>query len=123
MRKFTRTLSCTLIAALLLTVAATDAACGKRAEYPTVSEVTGSQAAGEVIPAVDRQEQFAAAKNANPAAETWLFLFFILVLVEKEDKGQYHLSAGDETDGFLLDYDGCLFFADKRCLSNDFAVD
>lgn len=54
MRKFTRTLSCTLIAALLLTVAATAAACGKRAEYPTVSEVTGSQAAGEVIPAVDR---------------------------------------------------------------------
>lgn len=63
MRKFTRTLSCTLIAALLLTVAATAAACGKRAEYPTVSEVTGSQAAGEVIPAVDRQEQLAAAKR------------------------------------------------------------
>ena len=57
MRKFTRTLSCTLIAALLLTVAATAAACGKKAEYPTVSEVTGSQAAGEVIPAVDRQER------------------------------------------------------------------
>lgn len=52
MRKFTRTLSCTLIAALLLTVAATAAACGKKAEYPTVSEVTGSQAVGEVIPAV-----------------------------------------------------------------------
>lgn len=40
MRKFTRTLSCALIAALLLTVAATAAACGKKAEYPTVSEVT-----------------------------------------------------------------------------------
>ena len=51
------------------------------------------------------------------------YLFFIMVLEEKEEKGQYHLSAGDETDGFLLDYDSCLFFADKRCLSNDFAVD
>mgnify|MGYP001145020441 CR=1 FL=1 len=50
------------------------------------------------------------------------YLFFIMVLEEKEEKGQYHLSAGDETDGFLLDYDSCLFFADKRCLSNDFAV-
>lgn len=48
--------------------------------------------------------------------------FFIMVLEEKEEKGQYRLSAGDETDGFLLDYDSCLFFADKRCLSNDFAV-
>ena len=51
-----------------------------------------------------------------------IYLFFIMVLEEKEEKGQYHLSAGDETDGFLLDYDSCLFFADKRCLSNDFAV-
>ncbi len=50
------------------------------------------------------------------------YLFFIMVLEEKKEKGQYHLSAGDETDGFLLDYDSCLFFADKRCLSNDFAV-
>ena len=74
MRKFTRTLSCTLIAALLLTVAATAAACGKKAEYPTVSEVTGSQAAGEVIPAVDRQEQLAAAKKANPDAVAWLYM-------------------------------------------------
>ena len=74
MRKFTRTLSCTLIAALPLTVAATAAACGKKAEYPTVSEVTGSQAAGEVIPAVDRQEQLAAAKKANPDAVAWLYM-------------------------------------------------
>ena len=74
MRKFTRTLSCALIAALLLTVAATAAACGKKAEYPTVSEVTGSQAAGEVIPAVDRQEQLAAAKKANPDAVAWLYM-------------------------------------------------
>lgn len=66
MRKFTRTLSCALIAALLLTAAATAAACGKRAEYPTVSEVTEPQTVGEVIPAVDRQEQLAAAKRANP---------------------------------------------------------
>ena len=51
------------------------------------------------------------------------YLFFIMALEEKEEKGQYRLSAGDETDGFLLDYDSCLFFADKRCLSNDFAVD
>lgn len=50
------------------------------------------------------------------------YLFFIMVLEEKEEKGQYRLSAGDETDGFLLDYDSYLFFADKRCLSNDFAV-
>ena len=47
---------------------------------------------------------------------------FLLWLWKKRGKGQYHLSAGDETDGFLLDYDSCLFFADKRCLSNDFAV-
>ena len=74
MRKFTRTLSCALIAVLLLTAAATAAACGKRAEYPTVSEVTGSQAAGEVIPTVDRQEQLAAAKKANPDAVAWLYM-------------------------------------------------
>lgn len=74
MRKFTRTLSCALIAALLLTVAATAAACGKKAEYPTVSEVTEPQTVGEVIPAVDRQEQLAAAKRANPDIAAWLYM-------------------------------------------------
>ena len=74
MRKFTRTLSCALIAALLLTAAATAAACGKRAEYPTVSEVTEPQTVGEVIPAVDRQEQLAAAKRANPDTAAWLYM-------------------------------------------------
>ena len=74
MRKFTRTLSCALIAALLLTVAATAAACGKKAEYPTVSEVTEPQTVGEVIPAVDRQEQLAAAKRANPDTAAWLYM-------------------------------------------------
>lgn len=74
MRKFTRTLSCALIAALLLTVAATAAACGKKAEHPTVSEVTEPQTVGEVIPAVDRQEQLAAAKRANPDTAAWLYM-------------------------------------------------
>lgn len=74
MRKFTRTLSCALIAALLLTVAATAAACGKKTEYPTVSEVTEPQTVGEVIPAVDRQEQLAAAKKANPDTAAWLYM-------------------------------------------------
>ena len=74
MRKFTRTLSCALIAALLLTAAATAAACGKRAEYPTVSEVTEPQTVGEVIPAVGRQEQLAAAKRANPDTAAWLYM-------------------------------------------------
>ena len=74
MRQWTRTLSCALIAALLLTVAATAAACGKKAEYPTVSEVTEPQTVGEVIPAVDRQEQLAAAKRANPDTAAWLYM-------------------------------------------------
>lgn len=36
--------------------------------------MTGSQAAGEVIPAVDRQEQLAAAKRANPDTAAWLYM-------------------------------------------------
>ena len=59
---------------LILMFAATAAACGKKAEYPTVSEVTEPQTVGEVIPAVDRQEQLAAAKRANPDTAAWLYM-------------------------------------------------
>lgn len=68
MRKFTRTLSCALIAALLLTVAATAAACGKKAEYPTVSEVTEPQTVGEVIPAVDGRSSWLPPKGQIPTS-------------------------------------------------------
>lgn len=67
MKKRTRFLTGTLIALLLLGTAATAAACRQQqAEYPTVTEVTEPQPAGEVIPAVDRQAQLAAAKEKNP---------------------------------------------------------
>ena len=75
MKKRTRFLTGTLIALLLLGTAATAAACRQQqAEYPTVTEVTEPQPAGEVIPAVDRQAQLAAAKEKNPDTAAWLYM-------------------------------------------------
>ena len=75
MKKRTRFLTGTLIALLLLGTAATAAACRQQqAEYPTVTEVTEPQPVGEVIPAVDRQAQLAAAKEKNPDTAAWLYM-------------------------------------------------
>ena len=75
MKKRTRFLTGTMIALLLLGTAATAAACRQQqAEYPTVTEVTEPQPAGEVIPAVDRQAQLAAAKEKNPDTAAWLYM-------------------------------------------------
>ena len=74
MKKMTRFLTGTLIAILLLGTAAAAAACGQQEAPPTVTEVTEPQSAGEVIPAVDRQEQLAAAKEKNPDTAAWLYI-------------------------------------------------
>lgn len=74
MKKMTRFLTGTLIAILLLGTAATAAACGQQEAPPTVTEVTEPQSADEVIPAVDRQEQLAAAKEKNPDTAAWLYI-------------------------------------------------
>ena len=92
MKKITRFLLCTLITVLLLATAAGATACHQKEEYPTVSEVTEPQPVGEIIPAVDRQEQLAAAKENNPDTVAWLYMPGAEVddpVMQAEDNGYY----------------------------------
>lgn len=92
MKKITRFLLCTLITVLLLATAAGATACHQKEEYPTVSEVTGPQPVGEIIPVVDRQEQLTDAKENNPDTVAWLYMPGAEVddpVMQAEDNGFY----------------------------------
>ena len=92
MKKITRFLFYTLITVLLLITAAGATACHQKEEYPTVSEVTEPQPVGEIIPAVDRQEQLSAAKKNDPDTVAWLYMPGAEVddpVMQAEDNGYY----------------------------------
>ena len=92
MKKITRFLLCTLITVLLLATAAGATACHQKEEYQTVSEVTGPQPVGEIIPVVDRQEQLTDAKENNPDTVAWLYMPGAEVddpVMQAEDNGFY----------------------------------
>ena len=74
MKKYTRFISCALVIAVLFCAAIGATGCGQNNAYPTVSEVTEPQSVGEVIPAVDRQQELKAAKKNNSDTVAWLYM-------------------------------------------------
>lgn len=74
MKKYTRFISCALIIVFLFCAAIGATGCGQNNAYPTVSEVTEPQSVGEVIPAVDRQQELKSAKKNNSDTVAWLYM-------------------------------------------------
>ena len=74
MKKYTRLISCALVIAFLFCAAVGATGCGRNNAYPTVSEATEPQSVGEVIPAVDRQQELKAAKKNNSDTVAWLYM-------------------------------------------------